>query len=319
MDGSIMAALVIAEHNNRELDMLTHSLVTAALKCSDEVDVLVMGHQCEEPAQKAAEISHVRRVLLADSPALEHFLAENAAEQILSVAGGYTAIIASAGTLGAGTLPRVAARLGVGQVTEVTRIISADTYERPVYTGRATATVRSADPVRILTVRATSFLPAERKGTAKIEKVQAVPDKALSAHLSRESDSAEKNDLAQAKIIVAGGRGVGSSEGFGLVSELAVEFGGAVAASRAAVEAGFVERELQIGHTGKTVAPDVYFAVGISGALQHIAGIRDALTIVAINRDQHAPIFGVADFGIVGDLHEVLPQLIDRLRQTKLQ
>ena len=313
-----MAALVIAEHNNRELNVATRSVVTAALLCTSEVDVLVMGYQCEQVAKKAAQISQVRCVFLAESLALEHSLAENAAEQILSVATGYTHIIAAAGFFGAGTLPRVAARKGVGQISEVTRIISADTFERPIYTGRVIATVQSADPVRVLTVRATSFLPAETKGFAPIKKVVAVADKALSVHVSREAGSIERQNLEQAKIIVAGGKGVGSADNFRLISELSAELGGAMAASRAAVDAGYARRDLQIGHTGKTVAPDVYFAIGISGALQHVAGIKDARTIVAINRDQHAPIFKVADFGIVGDLHELLPQLIYRLRQAKL-
>jgi len=309
-----MSILVIAEHDNSELKISTASAVTAAAQCGNRIDILVMGHQCEEVARAAAAISGVTRVLLADAPSLQYGLAENAAEQILSLASGYSHILAPATAFGKGVLPRVAARLDVGQISEIIRVVSADTFERAIYAGNAIATIRSFDPVKVMTVRTTAFFPAAAGGAAVVEKVAAVADSGKSACVSREIGRTGRPDLAVAKIIVAGGQGIGSAENFKLLEALADELGAAIGASRAAVDAGFVKNDLQIGQTGKIVAPELYFAIGISGAIQHVAGIKDAKTIVAINQDPHAPVFLAADYGVVGDLHELVPQLIAQLR-----
>ena len=312
-----MSILVIAEHDNSELKISTASAVTAATQCGSGVDILVMGYQCENMARAAAAINGVTRVMLADAPSLQYGLAENAAEQILSLVSGYSHIMAPATVFGKGVLPRVAARLDVAQISEITRVVSADTFERPIYAGNAIATVCSSDPVKVLTVRTTAFLPATigRDGgdLAAVEKVPAVADSGKLAYVSRKIDRSGRPDLTAAKIIVAGGQGIGSAENFKLLEVLADRLGAAIGASRAAVDAGFVKNDLQIGQTGKIVAPELYFAIGISGAIQHVAGVRDAQTIVAINQDPDAPIFLAADYGIVGDLHELLPQLIDQL------
>lgn len=309
-----MSILVIAEHDNSELKISTACTVIAAAQCGGSVDVLVMGYQCETVAQAAAGIKGVSRVLLADAPSLQYGLAENAAEQVLAVASAYSHILAPATAFGKGVLPRVAARLDCSQVSEITRVVSQDTFERPIYAGNAIATVQSSDPVKVLTVRTSAFPAADHGGNAIIENITPVQDTGKSVYVSREIDRTGRPDLANAKMIVAGGQGVGSAENFKLLAALADMLGAAIGASRAAVDAGFVKNDLQIGQTGKIVAPELYFAIGISGAIQHVAGIKDAKTIVAINQDPDAPIFLVADYGIVGDLHELLPRLMDELR-----
>lgn len=308
-----MSILVIAEHDNRELKISTACAVTAALQCSSPVDVLVMGYQCEEVAKAAAKIRGIARVLLADAPSLQYGMAENAAEQVLSVASAYTHILAPATTFGKGVMPRVAARLDVELVSEIIQVFSEDTFSRPVYAGNAIATIRSFDPVKIMTIRPTAFAAAEMDAAAAIENITPVPDTGKALYLSREVDRTGRPDLADARVIVAGGQGVGSPENFRLLEVLADRLGAAIGASRAAVDAGYVKNDLQIGQTGKIVAPELYFAIGISGAIQHVAGIKDAGTIVAINQDPDAPIFLAADYGLVGDLHELVPELTDLL------
>lgn len=308
-----MPILVIAEHDNKVLKISTASTVTAAMLCGSSVDILVMGYQCADVAQAASAISGVSKVLLAEAPSLEHGLAENAAKQVLSVAHEYSHILAPATAFGKGVIPRIAALLDVDQISEITHVISADTFERPIYAGNAIATVQSDDPVKVLTVRTTAFSPAGKGGAAIIETVSPVMDSGQSVYLSRDIDRTGRPDLSSAKIIVSGGQGLGSAENFKLIEKLADKLGAAIGASRAAVDAGFVKNDLQIGQTGKIVAPELYFAIGISGAVQHVAGIKDAKTIVAINQDPDAPIFLLADYALIGDLHEILPLLIDEL------
>lgn len=309
-----MSILVIAEHDNSELKISTACAVTAARQCGSPVDILVMGYQCEAVAKSAAQIRGVNRVLCADAPSLQYGLAENAAEQVLSVASSYTHILATTNTFGKGVMPRVAARLDVELISEVIQVLSDDTFSRPVYAGNAIATVRSADPVKVLTVRPTAFDAETGDGAAAIENIPPVPDSGKAVYVSREVDKTGRPDLADASIIVAGGQGVGSVDNFRLLEVLADQLGAAIGASRAAVDAGYVKNDLQIGQTGKIVAPELYFAIGISGAIQHVAGIKDAKTIVAINQDPDAPIFLVADYGLVGDLHELVPQLTSLLQ-----
>lgn len=309
-----MSVLVIAEHNNSELHATTASAVVAAKQCGTPVDILVAGYQCEAVAKAAAEINGVSKVLLADSPALQYGLAENAANQILSVASSYSHIIAPTSTLGKGVLPRVAARLDVEFISEVIRIISEDTFQRPVYAGNAIATVQSLDRIKVLTIRPVAFsVQEEAAGNAPIENLPPVSDTKKTVYLSRKIEKTNRPDLTVAKTIVAGGQGVNSAEDFKLLEVLADKLGGAIGASRAAVDAGYAGNDLQIGQTGKIVAPDLYFAIGISGTIQHVAGIKDAKIIVAINQDIDAPIFSVADYGLVGDLHVILPELIEKL------
>ncbi len=310
-----MSVLVIAEHDNNELKVSTASTVSAAKLCGDSVDILVMGYQCEEIAKKAATISGVDKVLLADAQLLQYGLAENATEQILSVSSGYSHILAPTTTFGKSVLPRVAARLDVEFVSEVIQVVCADTFKRTVFAGNAIATVKSSDPIKVLTIRPTVFPPEERVGNAIITNITVVSDTEKSTFLSRDVQKTGRPDLTAAKTIVAGGQGINSVEDFKLVETLADQLGGAVGASRAAVDAGYVKNDLQIGQTGKIVAPDLYFAIGISGAIQHIAGIKDARIIVAINQDPDAPIFNVANYGLIGDLHTILPELIENLRQ----
>ncbi|MDL2284008.1 FAD-binding protein [Oxalobacter sp. OttesenSCG-928-P03] len=310
-----MSILVIAEHNNRELRASTASAVAAASQCGGMVDILVTGYQCGEVAKAAAGIRGVSRILLADGPSLQYGLAENTAEQVLAAASAYTHILAPATTFGKGVLPRVAARLDVEMISEVVGIISSDTFERPVYAGNAIATVQSSDPVKVLSIRPTAFAAVAQDGNAVIENIPAVADTGKAVYVSREVDRTGRPDLSDARVIVAGGQGIGSADNFRLLEALADRLGAAIGASRAAVDAGFVKNDLQIGQTGKIVAPELYFAVGISGAIQHVAGIKDSRTIVAINQDPDAPIFLVADYGVVGDLHELVPQLIDELSE----
>ena len=306
-----MAILVIAEHDNATLKGSTLNTVTAAIQCGGDIDILVAGHQCSAAAQAAAEIAGVSRVLVADAPHLADGLAENVAEQVLSIAGNYSHILAPANAFGKNMLPRVAARLNVGQISEISHVCSSDTFERPIYAGNAIATVQSSDPVKVITVRTTGFTPAESgANSVSIENVAAVADAGTSRFVSRDLTKSGRPELSGAKVIVAGGRGVGSEENFRIVEQLADRLGAAIGASRAAVDAGFVPNDWQIGQTGKIVAPQLYIALGISGAIQHVAGIKDSKTIVAINNDPDAPIFLVADYGIVGDVLELVPQLI---------
>jgi electron transfer flavoprotein alpha subunit len=309
-----MVALVIAEHDNGSLKGATHHTVTAAAQCGGEVHVLVAGSNCGAAADAAAQIAGVSKVLVADAPHFADGLAENVAEQILAVAGSYSHILAPATAFGKNILPRVAAKLDVAQISEITRVDSPDTFERPIYAGNAIATVQSLDPVKVITVRGTGFDAAPGTGgSAAVEQVAAAADFGKSAFVGRELAVSSRPELTAAKIIVSGGRGMGSGDNFKLLEPLADKLGAAMGASRAAVDAGYVPNDWQVGQTGKIVAPSLYIAVGISGAIQHLAGMKDSKTIVAINKDPEAPIFSVADYGLVGDLFEVIPALVQEL------
>lgn len=310
-----MAALVIAEHDNASLKGSTLNTITAALACDAEVHVLVAGKDCTGVGQAASRITGVAKVLVADAAALADGLAENMAGQVLALAGAYTHILAPATAFGKNILPRVAAKLDVGQVSEITKVVAPDTFERPIYAGNAIATVQSNDPTKVITVRSTGFDAATQGGDAPIEAIPAVADFGKSRFIGRELAKSDRPELTAAKIVVSGGRGLGSAENFKILEALADQLGAAMGASRAAVDAGFVPNDWQVGQTGKIVAPSLYIAVGISGAIQHLAGMKDSKTIVAINKDAEAPIFSIADYGVVGDLFELVPQLVAELRK----
>jgi len=309
-----MSVLVIAEHEHALLKGATYPTVTAAAQLG-EVHVLVAGCNAGEAAQRAARIAGVAKVLHADAPQLEEQLAENVAAQVLALAGGYTHIVFSATAHGKNVAPRVAAKLDVAQVSDITKVVSADTFERPIYAGNAVATVQSTDAVKVLTVRTTGFdAAAEGASAAPVESIAAVADSGRSAFVGREVTQSDRPELTAAKIIVSGGRGLGSNEKFDAVlTPLADKLGAALGASRAAVDAGYAPNDWQVGQTGKIVAPSLYIACGISGAIQHLAGMKDSKVIVAINKDAEAPIFSVADYGLEADLFEAVPELVKQI------
>jgi electron transfer flavoprotein alpha subunit len=310
-----MAALVIAEHDNASLKAGTLNTVTAAAKAGGEVHLLVAGAGCDGAAQAAAAVAGVTKVLVADAAQLGEHLAENVAAQVVAIAKNYSHVLAPATAFGKNVAPRVAALLDVAQISEITSVESADTFVRPIYAGNAMATVQSADAVKVITVRTTGFdAAAASGGSAAVEKLEAVADTGLSSFVSREVAKNDRPELAGAKVVVSGGRGMGSSEKFHEVLEpLADKLGAALGASRAAVDAGYAPNDWQVGQTGKIVAPQLYFAVGISGAIQHLAGMKDSKVIVAINKDEEAPIFGVSDYGLVADLFKAVPELVAAL------
>jgi electron transfer flavoprotein alpha subunit len=309
-----MVALVIAEHDNASLKAVTLNTVTAAAQCGGDVHILVAGSGCGGVAEAAAKVAGVAKVLVADAPQFADGLAENVAEQILAVASAYSHILAPASAFGKNVLPRVAAKLDVAQISEITKVDSPDTFERPIYAGNAIATVQSTDNVKVITVRGTGFdAAAAEGGSAAVETVAAVADSGKSSFVGRELAKSDRPELTGAKVVVSGGRGMGSGDNFKILEPLADKLGAAMGASRAAVDAGYVPNDWQVGQTGKIVAPQLYIAVGISGAIQHLAGMKDSKTIVAINKDPEAPIFSVADYGIVGDLFEVVPALVKEL------
>jgi electron transfer flavoprotein alpha subunit len=308
-----MTALVIAEHDNASLKGSTLNTITAAAQAGGDVHVLVAGHNAKAAADAAAQIAGVTKVLLADAPQFADGLAENVAEQALAIAKDYTHILAPATAYGKNILPRVAAKLDVAQISEITKVDSPDTFERPIYAGNAIATVQSTDAIKVITVRTTGFDAAATGGSAAVESLTAVADSGKSSFVSREVAKSDRPELTAAKIIVSGGRGMGSSESFKILEPLADKLNAAMGASRAAVDAGYVPNDWQVGQTGKIVAPQLYIAVGISGAIQHLAGMKDSKVIVAINKDEEAPIFSVADYGIVGDLFEIVPELVKQL------
>ena len=310
-----MAALVIAEHDNLSLKAATLNAVAAALQCTTEVDVLVAGSGADSAAQAASQIAGVRKVILIDAPALADQLAEPLAAQILALAPQYSHLLAPSTASGKNVLPRVAAKLDVAQLSDITKVVSSDTFERPIYAGNAIATVQSDDPIKVITVRTTGFDPvASTGGSASIEKQAATDITSQSAFVGRELTKSDRPELTAAKIIVSGGRGLGSGEKYQeLIAPLADKLGAALGASRAAVDAGYVPNDYQVGQTGKIVAPQLYIAVGISGAIQHLAGMKDSKVIVAINKDPEAPIFGVADYGLVADLFTAVPELTKAL------
>ena len=311
-----MAILVFAEHDNKVLKKASLSTVAAAQKIGGEIHLLVAGHNCAEAAKAAAAVAGVAKVLHADAPQLDDEIAENVAALMVSLAKGYSHLLAPATSNGKNVMPRVAALLDVQQVSEIIAVDSPDTFQRPIYAGNAIATVQSADPIKVITVRATGFdAVAASGGSAPVEKVEAPADSGLSSFVGREVSKSERPELTSARVVVSGGRGMGSGENFKLLEPLADKLGAAMGASRAAVDAGFVPNDWQVGQTGKIVAPELYIAVGISGAIQHLAGMKDSRVIVAVNKDEEAPIFAVADYGIVGDLFQVVPQLVEELNK----
>src|SRR5438132_5653878 len=312
-----MTVLVLAEHDNQSIRKATLNTVAAAKNIGGEIHVLVAGQQAGAAAKAAAQIAGVAKVLHADAAHLGEFLAENIAALVVSLAKGYSHILAPATSNGKNVMPRAAALLDVQQISDICAVESADTFVRPIYAGNALATMKSKDPIKVITVRTTAFdAVAATGGSAKVESVAAPADAGLSAFVGREVSKSERPELTAAKIIVSGGRGMGSGEDFTKVLEpLADKLGAAMGASRAAVDAGFVPNDWQVGQTGKIVAPDLYIAVGISGAIQHLAGMKDSRVIVAINKDEEAPIFQVADYGIVGDLFQLVPTVVEELKK----
>jgi electron transfer flavoprotein alpha subunit len=310
-----MAALVFAEHDGASIKGATLNTVTAALACADEVHVLVAGHGAAAAAAAAAKVAGVAKVLHADGEALAHGLAENLAAQVLAVAAGYSHLLFPATAAGKNVAPRVAALLDVAQVSDATKVLGPDTFERPIYAGNAIATVQSSDAVKVITVRTTGFdAAAAEGGSAPVEAVAAVADEATSAFVRAEIVKLDRPELTAAKIIVSGGRALGSSEKFAeVLTPLADKLGAAFGASRAAVDAGYAPNDWQVGQTGKIVAPSLYIAAGISGAIQHLAGMKDSKVIVAINKDAEAPIFSVADYGLEADLFTAVPELVGKL------
>ena len=310
-----MAALVFAEHDNNTIKGATLNTVTAALACGGDVHVLVAGAGAAAAAQAAAQIAGVAKVLHADAPGLNHGVAENAAAQVLAVAQSYSHILFPATASGKNIAPRVAALLDVAQISDATKVISADTFERPIYAGNAIATVQSTDAIKVITVRTTGFDPAAATGgSASVESLTATADTGLSTFMGSEIAKSDRPELTAAKIIVSGGRALGSSDKFNeVLTPLADKLGAALGASRAAVDAGYAPNDWQVGQTGKIVAPQLYIACGISGAIQHLAGMKDSKVIVAINKDAEAPIFSVADYGLEADLFAAVPELINSL------
>jgi electron transfer flavoprotein alpha subunit len=312
-----MTSLILAEHDNKTIRKATLNAVAAAKKIGGDIHVLVAGHPSGDAAKAASQIAGVAKVLHADAPHLGEHLAENVAALIVALAKGYSHIVAPATSNGKNVMPRAAALLDVQQISDISGVEGADTFVRPIYAGNALATVKSKDAIKVITVRTTAFdAVSATGGNAAVESVQVAPDSGLSSFVGREVSKSERPELTAAKIIVSGGRGMGSGENFTKVLEpLADKLGAAMGASRAAVDAGFVPNDWQVGQTGKIVAPDLYIAVGISGAIQHLAGMKDSRVIVAINKDEEAPIFQVADYGLVGDLFQLVPQVVEELKK----
>ena len=308
-----MSVLVLAEHDNSELKAQTLNAVTAAKELGD-VTILVAGTGCQGVADAAAKVDGVAKVLMADDAQYEHVLAESIAPLLVKLAGDYSVLMAPATTTGKNVMPRVAALLDVQQISDITAVIDGETFKRPIYAGNAIATVKSADATKVITVRTTAFDAAESEGgSASVETVDAVDNPGISTFVGAELTKSERPELTAASVIISGGRGMASGDNFHLLETVADKLGAAVGASRAAVDAGFVPNDYQVGQTGKVVAPELYIAVGISGAIQHLAGMKDSKVIVAINKDEEAPIFQVADYGLVADLFDVLPELSEKL------
>jgi electron transfer flavoprotein alpha subunit len=305
-----MTILIIAEHDNKTLRASTLSTVTAAQKIGGDIHILVAGNNCSAVAEQASKIKGIAKVIKVEDAHLEHALAENLANLILSIANSYSHILAPSNTFGKNFMPRIAAMLDVAQVTDVIEVISSDTFKRPIYAGNAIATVQTADKIKILTIRTTAFEKAATDGSASVESGVSKGDSGLSSFIKLETSGSTGPDLASSKVVISGGRGMGSKENFQLLRNVAAKINDcAIGASRAAVDAGFISNDFQVGQTGKIVAPELYIAVGISGAIQHLAGMKDSRIIVAINKDENAPIFEVADYGLVADLFDVLPEM----------
>src|SRR5262245_51768444 len=311
-----MTILVFAEHDNRSIKKSTLNAVTAAQKIGGDIHVLVAGHNCGDAAKAAAQVSGVAKVLHSDAAQLDDEIAENVAALIVSIAKNYTHVLAPATSNGKNVMPRAAALLDSQQISDIIGVESADTFVRPIYAGNALATVKSKDSIKLITVRTTAFdAAAASGGSAPVETVAPPADSGLSKFVGREEAKSERPELTSARVVVSGGRGMGSGDNFKILEPLADKLNAAMGASRAAVDAGFVPNDWQVGQTGKIVAPELYVAIGISGAIQHLAGMKDSRVIVAINKDEEAPIFQVADYGIVGDLFKLVPELVEELKK----
>ncbi|OIQ48342.1 MAG: electron transfer flavoprotein subunit alpha [Gammaproteobacteria bacterium MedPE] len=308
-----MTILVIAEHNNDALKTDTHKVVAAAAAIGGDIDVLVAGANCGAVAEQAAKLTGVSKVLVADNACYEHQLAENLGLLVADLGKGYSHILAAASTTGKNFLPRSAALLDVAQISDIIRVDSADTFARPFYAGNAIATVKSNDSIKVITVRTSAFDSVEETGSASVESIDNAQDAGISSYVRSELTVSERPELGSARVIISGGRGMQNGDNFKMLEEVADKLGAGVGASRAAVDAGFVPNDMQVGQTGKIVAPELYVAVGISGAIQHLAGMKDSKVIVAINKDPEAPIFQVADFGLEADLFEAIPELNSKL------
>lgn len=315
-----MAIFILAEHDNHSLKATTLSTITAAAECGSDLHLLIAGHQCKAVAEQASQIGALSKILLADDVAYEHGLAENVAALMAELAADYSHILAPASTYGKNILPRLAALLEMGMLSDIIAVQENQTYLRPIYAGNAIATVQNAYDKQILTVRATAFDKASiGDGNVDIETVTAVHNTAQSSFIKHELNQSDRPELGSARVVISGGRALQSAENFQLLEQLADTLGGAIGASRAAVDAGFVPNDYQVGQTGKVVAPELYFAIGISGAIQHVAGMKDSKVIVAINKDADAPIFKIADYGLVGDLFEIVPELDKALKTVVSQ
>tara|TARA_R110002096_G_scaffold221143_6_gene409918 strand:+ start:1295 stop:2245 length:951 start_codon:yes stop_codon:yes gene_type:complete len=315
-----MSVLVVAEYAVGRIAPATRNAVTAAVQLDSDVHMLVAGKDCSSAAEAAGKIEGVTKVLCVEDGVYAGGLAENVAKLVVKLADGYSHVLAPATNYGKNIMPRAAALLDVMQISEITEVKDADTFVRPIYAGNALATVKSSDKIKIITVRATAFDAAPASGgSASVEKIEGAGDAGLSSFVGRELTKSERPELTQAGIIVSGGRGMGSGDNFNILEELADELGAAVGASRAAVDAGFVPNDYQVGQTGKVVAPELYIAVGISGAIQHLAGMKDSKVIVAINKDEEAPIFQVADYGLIGDLFKVVPELTAEIKKRRAE
>ena len=308
-----MTSLVIAEHDNKTLKSSTANTVGAAVKIGQAIDVVVIGSACDAAAQAASQLAGVNKVIKVDGASFEHQLAEDVAAVVVELAGDYSHILAPATTFGKNFMPRVAAKLDVQQISDIIDVKSDDTFVRPIYAGNAIATVQTGDAKKVLTVRATGFDPVEASGSAEIVAKDGIAETGLAQFVSQQLTESERPELTAASVVVSGGRGMQNGENFKMIEALADKLGAAVGASRAAVDAGYVPNDYQVGQTGKIVAPDLYIAVGISGAIQHLAGMKDSKVIVAINKDEEAPIFQVADYGLVADLFDAVPQLTEAL------
>lgn len=309
-----MSILIITEHDNQSLKPVTLNLVTAAQQIGGDIDLLVAGENAQAAAEAASAIAGVRKVIHADNVAYAHQLAENLSKLVVELADGYSHILAPGTTTGKNVAPRVAALMGVNQLSDISAVEAPDTFKRPIYAGNAIATVKSSDPVKVITVRGTAFDAAEATGgSANVEACGSVHQHADVSFVGEELAKSDRPELTAASVVISGGRGMGNGENFELLNKVADKLGAAVGASRAAVDAGFVPNDMQVGQTGKMVAPELYIAVGISGAIQHLAGMKDSKIIVAINKDEEAPIFQVADYGLVSDLFEAVPELESRL------
>ena len=311
-----MSVLLIAEHNNKELKSFTLNAVTAASQIDTDVHALVIGNNCDEAAKAASELPLVKKVIKVEAPHYENFLAENFAPVVIKLADNYSHIVCSANTFGKNLMPRIAAKLDTSQVSDIIKVESSDTFIRPIYAGNAFATIKSTDAKKCITIRPTSFDPCESSGgSAPIETAEAGEEFSLTKFVKREEIKSDRPELGTARIVVSGGRGMQSGDNFKLITSIADKLNAAIGASRAAVDAGYISNDHQVGQTGKVVVPDLYIAVGISGAIQHLAGMKESKIIVAINKDGEAPIFSVADYGLEADLFEALPQFLEELNK----